>query len=241
MKKLLRVALVGSAGRMGQTVAFVAGSESVEIVRRMDQGDKIDFRGADAVIDFSDPDVAEPICEAALQEHTPLVIGTTGHSIEQIRTIEAAAKKLPVVLAANFSVGVNALFWLAEHAGGILGDDFDLEIVEMHHRLKKDAPSGTAKTLAKILQQMRHRSELRHGREGMCGERNRSEIGIHALRGGDVIGDHTVIFAGDGERIELTHRAGSREAFARGALRAARWIIGKGPDLYSMRDVLELR
>ena len=241
MKKALRVTLVGAAGRMGQAIIAVANSESAEIISKLDQGDEIRSAGADVLVDFSQPDVANAVCEAGLKSNTPLVIGTTGHSVEQRKTIESASKKLPIVLASNFSVGVNALFWLTEEAARILGDSFDLEIVEMHHRLKKDAPSGTARTLAEILQRQRKTTQLRHGREGMVGERDPFEIGIHAVRGGDIVGDHTVILAGSGERLELTHRAASRETFARGALRAAHWVIGKEPGLYDMRNVLGLK
>ena|SRR5437660_920473 len=241
MKKALRVTLVGAAGRMGQAIIAVANSESAEIISKLDQGDEIRSAGADVLVDFSQPDVANAVCEAGLKSNTPLVIGTTGHSVEQRKAIESASKKLPIVLASNFSVGVNALFWLTEEAARILGDSFDLEIVEMHHRLKKDAPSGTARTLAEILQRQRKTTQLRHGREGMVGERDPFEIGIHAVRGGDIVGDHTVILAGSGERLELTHRAASRETFARGALRAAHWVIGKEPGLYDMRNVLGLK
>ena len=240
MKKHLRVAVVGAAGRMGQTIIAVANTESVEIVSKLDQGDEIASAGADVVIDFSQADAADAVCEAGLKTSTPLVIGTTGHTAEQREAIESAAKKVPIVFASNFSVGVNALFWLTEQAARVLGDGFDLEIVEMHHRLKKDAPSGTAKTLAEIVQRERKITQVRHGREGMLGERDPSEIGIHAIRGGDVVGEHTVIFAGSAERLELTHRAASRETFARGALRAAHWVKGKSPGLYDMRDVLGL-
>jgi 4-hydroxy-tetrahydrodipicolinate reductase len=140
-------------------------------------------------------------------------------------------------------VGVNALFWLTRKAAQMLGEDFDLEIVEAHHRLKKDAPSGTAKKLAEILcdeRKLDYAKNVRHGREGLIGERPAKEIGVHSIRGGDVVGDHTVTFAGRGERLELTHEASSRETFAGGALRAARWIVGKPPGLYSMEDVLGL-
>jgi len=234
----LRIALVGANGRMGQAISEIAESESVEIVARMDLGDEITSANAEVLIDFSSATTAEAICDAAMKSTAALVIGTTGHSAKEKQAIETASKKIPVVLASNFSVGVNALFALTEQAAKILGDDFDLEIVEVHHRMKKDAPSGTAKTLSEILQRARKTKNLRHGREGMIGERERSEIGIHSVRGGDVVGDHSVIFAGQGERIELTHRASSRETFARGALRAARWIIGKPGGLYDMRDVL---
>jgi 4-hydroxy-tetrahydrodipicolinate reductase len=157
--------------------------------------------------------------------------------------IDEASKSLPVVLSPNFSVGVNALFWLARKAAQLLGEDFDLEVIEAHHRLKKDAPSGTAKKLAEILCEERkldYAKNVRHGREGLIGERPGKEIGVHSIRGGDVVGDHTVTFAGRGERLELTHKASSRETFAGGALRAARWIVGKPPGLYSMEDVLGL-
>jgi 4-hydroxy-tetrahydrodipicolinate reductase len=234
----LRIALVGANGRMGQAISEIAERESVEIVARMDLGDEITSANAEVLIDFSSATAAAAICGAAMKSSTGLVIGTTGHSAKEKQVIETASKKIPVVLASNFSVGVNALFAMTEQAAKILGDDFDLEIVELHHRMKKDAPSGTAKTLSEILQRARKTKKLRHGREGMIGERERSEIGIHSVRGGDVVGDHTVIFAGQGERVELTHRASSRETFARGALRAARWVIGKPAGLYDMRDVL---
>ena len=219
----IRVALIGAAGRMGETIIGVAKGEGVEIVARIDLGDPLAFADAEVAIDFSHADVAASICEVAIKSKTPLVIGTTAHSAKQRDDIVAASKQIPVVLASNFSVGVNALFALTENAAKILGDDFDLEIVEAHHRMKKDAPSGTAKTLAEILQRARQTKTLRHGREG-----------------GDVVGDHTVIFAGQGERLELTHRASSRETFARGAIRAARWVLGKSPGLYDMRDVIGL-
>ena len=146
--------------------------------------------------------------------------------------------------ASNYSTGVNTLFWLTRKAAEILGPDFDLEVVEMHHRLKKDAPSGTATTLLEILGSVRDvqlKDALRHGRQGITGERTRSEIGVHAVRGGDVVGDHTVIFAGDGERVELTHKASSRDTFANGALRAAEWVAGRAPGLYDMQHVLGLK
>lgn len=236
----LRIALVGAAGRMGQAIASLAASENAEIVAKSDLGDRITSANADVLIDFSSAAATETVCDTAMKSSTALVIGTTGHSAKEKQAIGTAAQKIPVVFASNFSVGVNALFALTERAAKILGDDFDLEIVEVHHRMKKDAPSGTAKTLAGILQRARQTKNLRHGREGISGEREKSEIGIHSVRGGDVVGDHTVIFAGQGERVELTHRASSRETFARGALRAARWVIGKSPGLYDMRDVLGL-
>src|SRR5262249_5607316 len=240
MSNKLRIALVGAAGRMGQAIICVANDEGFEVVARIVLGDQLAFAGCGEGVGFSHADSAPSICEAAIKSKTPLVIGTTGHSAKQRDEITAASKQIPVVLASNFSVGVNALFALTENAAKILGDDFDLEIVETHHRMKKDAPSGTATTLAEILQRCRQTKNLRHGRKGMVGERGRSEIGIHSVRGGDVVGDHSVIFAGQSERLELTHRASSRETFARGAIRAARWVIGKSPGLYDMRDILGL-
>jgi 4-hydroxy-tetrahydrodipicolinate reductase len=240
MSELLRIALVGAAGRMGRAISDIAISENTEVIAKLELGDSIVTRNADVLIDFSSATAAKAVCAAAVKSRIPLVIGTTGHSHEQKRVIEEAARENPIVFASNFSVGVNTLFSLAEHAAKIVGENFDVEIIETHHRMKKDAPSGTAKTLVEILQQVRPAEKILHGREGMVGERSKSEIGIHSVRGGDVVGDHTVIFAGDGERLELTHRASSRETFARGALRAARWIIGKPAGLYSMRDVLGL-
>ncbi|MDB6020419.1 MAG: Dihydrodipicolinate reductase, partial [Pedosphaera sp.] len=158
--------------------------------------------------------------------------------------ITSVKSKIPMVMASNYSTGVNTLFWLTRRAAEILGPDFDLEVVEMHHRLKKDAPSGTAATLAEILANVRKQQlaeVIRHGRQGIVGERTTAEIGMHALRGGDVVGDHTVIFAASGERVELTHKASSRETFANGALRAAQWVVKQTPGLYDMQDVLGLR
>ena len=236
----LRVALIGANGRMGQAIIGLARSEGVEVVAKIDLGDQLAFADADVAVDFSHADATASICEVATKSKTPLVVGTTGHSAKQRDDIVAASKQIPVVLASNFSVGVNALFALTENAAKILGDDFDLEIVEAHHRMKKDAPSGTAKTLAEILQRARETKIIRYGRQGIVGERDKSEIGIHSVRGGDLVGDHVVIFAGQGERLELAHRASSRDTFARGALRAARWLNGKSPGLYNMREVLGL-
>lgn len=245
MKPPLRVLLVGAKGRMGQAIAAAAEGAGAEIVAGLDQGDDLakEIGRCDVVIDFSHPSATEPVSRACLGATKPLVIGTTGHSREERALIEASAKSLAVVLSPNFSVGVNALFWLSREAARMLGEDFDLEIVETHHRLKKDAPSGTAKKLAEILCEVRkldYATNARHGREGLIGERPPKEIGVHSVRAGDVVGDHTVTFGGPGERLELTHKASSRDTFAGGALRAARWIVGKPPGLYSMEDVLGL-
>lgn len=228
---------------MGQAIAEAASKqEGIEIAARCDLGNPIEqaIANCDVVIDFSHADATEQTCAACLTSDKPLVIGTTGQSSEQLRAIAEAAKSIPVLLASNFSAGVNTLFWLTRKAAELLGDSFDVEIVETHHRLKKDAPSGTAKRLGQILVEARgfEEKDFAHGREGMVGERPAGEIGIHSIRAGDVVGDHTVIFAAAGERLELTHKASSRETFALGALRAARWIIGRPARLYDMEDVL---
>ena len=228
---------------MGKTIAnLIKGEPDMEITAACDLGDAIEpaMERCDVAIDFSAADAIDEICRAALVYGRPLVIGTTGHSAIQRQLIEKAAQSLAVVLASNFSVGVNTLFSLTRKAAQLLGPEFDVEIIEMHHSMKKDAPSGTAKTLATIVQETRKSAKLRYGREGDLGKRDPAEIGIHSIRGGDVVGDHTIVFAGPGERVELTHRAASRDTFARGALRAARWILGKPARLYSMQDVLAL-
>lgn len=226
--KSVRALLIGSAGRMGQTIVDLAKrDDKIDIVALCDQGDPIDpaMIDADVAIDFSHADAIDEICRAALKHGKPLVIGTTAHSPEQRKKIEATAQSVPIVFASNFSVGVNTLFALTRKAAELLGREFNLEIVETHHVKKKDAPSGTAKTLAEILK--------------TAGKIDK-EIPIQSIRQGDVVGEHTVIFAEPGERLELTHRAASREIFAKGALRAAQWVVGKSPGLYSMQDVLGL-
>jgi 4-hydroxy-tetrahydrodipicolinate reductase len=222
----VRVLLIGAAGRMGKTVFDLARSDrEIDIAAQCDLGDSIEpaMKNCDVAIDFSQADSIDEICRAALQRGKSLVIGTTGHSQQQRRMIEETAHSVPIVLASNFSVGVTVLFWLTQKAAELLGSDFNPEIVETHHKMKKDAPSGTAKTLAEILKAVRH-----------------SEIPIESIREGDIVGEHTVIFGGPGERLELTHRAANRGIFALGALRAAKWIVDKPPALYSMQDVLGL-
>jgi 4-hydroxy-tetrahydrodipicolinate reductase len=224
----VRVVLVGAAGRMGKTIVDLAKDDpKIDIVARCDLGDSIEsaVKNCDVVIDFSHADAIDEICRAALHHRKSLVIGTTGHSPEQRSIIEGTAQSLPIVFASNFSVGVNVLFWLTRRVGELLSRDFDAEIVETHHKTKKDAPSGTAKTLGEVLK---------------VAQKNENEIPIQSIREGDVVGEHTVIFSGTGERLELTHRAASREIFARGALRAAEWIINQPPGLYTMQDVLGL-
>ena len=229
MKKPVRVLLIGSKGRMGKTIVGLARNDpNLDIVAQCDLGDAIELamRNCDVAIDFSQADAIDEICRAASQHRKSLVIGTTGHSAAQRQLIENSARLLPVVFASNFSVGVNVLFVLTRDAAKFLGREFSPEIVEKHHTMKKDAPSGTAKALAEILKQARNADD---------------RIPIQSIREGDVVGDHTVIFSGPGERLELMHRASSREIFARGALRAAQWIVGKPPGLYSMEAVLGLK
>jgi len=248
MSTPLRLLINGSSGRMGQTIIECAKADpsAFTVVAEIDEGD--DLAAAvpkcDAVIDFSHHNIIEPVLVRCLDQKKTLVIGTTGHTDGQVAAIRHAAAHIPIVFAPNFSVGVNTLFWLTRKAAEILGPSFDLEVVEMHHRLKKDSPSGTAKRLAEILADVRalqYNDDVRHGRFGIVGERTSAEIGMHAVRGGDVVGDHTVIFAANGERVELTHKASSRETFARGSIRAAAWAHGKPAGLYDMQDVLGLK
>ena len=222
----VRVMQIGAGGRMGKTVCELAQNDpDLLVVAQCDLGDSIEpaMKKSDVAIDFSQPDSVDEICRAALQHGKSLVIGTTGHSPQQRKTIEETAHSVPIVLASNFSVGVNVLCWLTQKAAELLGSGFNPEIVETHHKMKKDAPSGTAKTLAEILKAVRN-----------------SEIPIQSIREGNVVGEHTVFFGGPGERLELTHRAANRGIFALGALRAAKWIVHKPPGLYSMQDVLGL-
>jgi 4-hydroxy-tetrahydrodipicolinate reductase len=243
----MKIVITGSKGRMGQTLLTCAArNPEVQVVGQIDQGDDLKsvIDSAEVVIDFSSHNATVPIAELCAQRQKPLVIGTTGHSETDKSRIVATAEQIPIVWASNFSTGVNTLFWLTRKAAEILGAGFDLEVVEMHHRTKKDAPSGTAATLAEILAEVRNQQlskVIRHGRAGITGERTSAEIGMHSLRGGDVVGDHTVIFAANGERLELTHKAASREAFANGAVRAAQWVLKQKPGLYDMQHVLGLR
>jgi 4-hydroxy-tetrahydrodipicolinate reductase len=232
---------------MGQAlISCAARDPELEVTARVDESDAFAPALAlcDAVIDFTHAPVTVGVTEACVAAGKPLVIGTTGHDDAQRAAITAGAAHIPIVFAPNFSIGVNTLFWLTRKATEILGPEFDLEVVEMHHRLKKDSPSGTARRLAEILAEVReldYAKDVRHGREGMVGERTPVEIGMHAIRGGDVVGDHTVIYANVGERVELTHKASSRDTFANGALRAAKWAFTRGPGLYDTQDVLGLR
>jgi 4-hydroxy-tetrahydrodipicolinate reductase len=244
---MTKIIITGSKGRMGRAlVACAPQHHGLEITGQVDQGDDLGAvigRG-DVVIDFSSHTATPAITELCAHHQKAMVIGTTGHSDADRSRITKFSAQIPMVLSSNFSTGVNALFWLTRRAAEILGPGYDLEIVEMHHRLKRDAPSGTAKTLAVILAEVRKQQldkVARHGRVGIVGERTGEEIGIHSVRGGDVVGDHTVIFANTGERVELTHKASSRDTFANGALRAALWVVDQKPGLYDMGDVLGLK
>ena len=244
---MTKVIITGSKGRMGRALLACAPQHrEIEVVGQVDQGDDLHavIERADVVIDFSSHTATTAIAELCSSLGKAMVVGTTGHDETEKSRITHHASRIPMVLSSNYSTGVNTLFWLTRKAAEILGPGYDLEIVEMHHRLKKDAPSGTAKSLAEILAAVRQQQlakVARHGREGIVGERTAEEIGIHSVRGGDVVGDHTVVFATPGERVELTHKASSRETFAYGALRAALWVVQQKPGLYDMQDVLGLK
>ncbi|MFN3544351.1 MAG: 4-hydroxy-tetrahydrodipicolinate reductase [Thiobacillus sp.] len=200
--------------------------------------------GAHALIDFTRPEATFGYLDACVAAKVPLVIGTTGFDDAGKARIAAAAQQIPVVFAPNMSVGVNLLMKLAELAAQVLRDGYDIEIIEAHHRHKVDAPSGTALGLGQAVARAIDRdlaSCAVYGREGVTGERDPKTIGFATVRGGDIVGDHTLLFAGIGERVELTHKASSRATFAQGALRAAKWLQGRGPGLYDMRDVLNLK
>ena len=230
---------------MGRALIDAAASLGLSVAAAVDVGDDLTsaVSKADVVVDFSFHAATADVINIAVAQKKPLVIGTTGHTAETKAQLATCAGAIPCVWAGNYSVGVNLLFALTRRAASVLGSDYDTEVIEMHHRFKKDAPSGTAARLLEIILEERKlsASALRHGREGITGERQPTEVGVHALRGGDVVGDHTVMFAAMGERLELTHRASDRGIFARGALRAAQWVVGQSPGVYDMQDVLGLK
>ena len=264
---MIRLVMAGAAGRMGKTILQLASRDKAfKIVGGLEErghavldqdlgliighdlmGVKVTqdatatLKNADILIDFSHFTALPENLKAAVRTHTAYVIGTTGIPEDMLRQIKSASRKIPIVQSPNMSVGVNLLFKLAALAGKVLDESYDLEITEIHHRMKKDAPSGTAMKLLEILLEARGRDmkkDVIYGREGETGAREKGKIGVFALRGGDVVGDHTVSFYGDGERIELVHKASSREAFARGALLAAKFLAKRKPGLYHMRQVL---
>ena len=239
---LILTAAVEHAGsaRLGQDAGQVAGVEpnGVTITGALPEA------GTAAVwIDFSSPASTAASARTAAERGAALVVGTTGVSIEGKQALAEASRLVPVVFAPNTSVGVTVLLKLVADAARLLGPDYDLEIVETHHRMKRDAPSGTALRLGQALAEATGRDlgrDARYDRHGDVGPRTRAEIGLQTVRGGDVVGDHTVYFLGDGERVEITHRASTRETFARGAVRAALWVRDRVHGLYDMRDVLGL-
>ncbi|MDB6093380.1 MAG: Dihydrodipicolinate reductase [Verrucomicrobia bacterium] len=241
----IRILINGAKGRMGHALITTSGELGIEVAAAIDAGDDLSsvITKADVIVDFSSPAATKSVLDQAIANKKAVVIGTTGHSAADKKELLVLAGKIPCVWAGNFSVGVNLLFALTRRAAGILGSDYDAEVVEMHHRFKKDAPSGTAARLLEIILEERKLTAdaLRHGRKGITGERQPTEVGIHALRGGDVVGDHTVMFAALGERLELTHRASDRGIFARGALRAAQWVGNQPAGVYDMQDVLGLK
>lgn len=257
----MKVAIAGAGGKMGRAlIDAVAADSSLTLALALDAAgspavgqsvggvtiaaDLAALSYADALIDFTRPDGTMAHLEACLKQSKLLVIGTTGFSDAQLKAIEAGSKRIPIVMAPNFAVGVNVLFKLAGDAAKALGDDFDVEIIEAHHKHKVDAPSGTALRLGEIVAKALARDLGKvavHGREGDTGERGAKAIGFHAIRGGDIVGEHTVMFAGAGERVELTIRSQSRMTYAGGALRAAKWLKGKPPGLYGMFDVLGMK
>lgn len=245
---MLDLLITGKSGRMGQALQIAADENTaVRLAATHDAGENLDSAAAKArcIIDFTVHHFTREVVDAALKHNLSLVIGTTGHTDAERGHIREASKTIPIVFASNYSVGVNTLFWLTRHAARILTQDrFDIEVVEMHHRHKIDSPSGTARTLLEILNEetgTSYEKDISHGRLGNIGPRPPREIGMHTLRGGDVVGDHTVIFSADGERVELSHKASSRLTFAAGAVRAAVWLQDQHPGLYDMQDVLGLK
>ncbi len=255
------IAILGASGRMGRTLIQTALSmPAVQLSAAIDRWDSPELgedvgsgvtlahdlsaaTAFDVVVDFSSPEATISALEVCRRQKKAMVIGTTGFSPEQKKKIEAAAREIPICLSANFSVGVNVVLKLLEQAAHTLGDAYEVEIIEAHHRQKTDAPSGTALRMGEIIAQALNR-DLKavavYGREGQTGARDRKAIGFATVRGGDVIGDHTVLFLGEGEQVEIAHKATSRSNFALGALRAACWLNGKKPGFYSMQDVLGL-
>lgn len=234
----------GAKGRMGAAILATARERGLEIAGEVDQGDPLDhLEGADVILDFSFHEATLPLLDWAVGRRIPVVIGTTGFSDEEETAIRDFAKRLPIVMAGNYSVGVNVLLFLTRLAAETLGAEYHPEIIEAHHALKMDAPSGTACNLTDAVLEGRDwsRKEVIHGREGITGERPDRQVGVHAIRGGGIIGDHQVIFSGPSERVELVHRAGDRSIFAQGALRAGQWLLSRPtPGIYSMQDVLGL-
>ncbi len=228
--------------KMGQDAGYVAGCGDLGVMI----GDSLEaaLANADLLIDFTFPQVSLRNAAVCARLGKAMIVGSTGFTPDERKQLDGYAEKAPIVFAPNMSVGVNVCFKLLKDLAKTLGDGFDVEIVELHHNKKKDSPSGTAVRMGEVVAEAlgRDYNEVaNYHREGMCGERSGEEIGMQTVRGGDIVGEHTVYFIGMGERIELTHRAMSRDMFARGAIRAAGWIKGKAPGIYDMQDVLDLK
>jgi 4-hydroxy-tetrahydrodipicolinate reductase len=252
---MIKVVVCGASGRMGQTIGRLVNEAGdlelvggvnlkpgsffgVEIVETNNAEALLKKTKADVLIDFTVANAAVENVKMAARNNVALVVGTTGFTPEQRRDMETAIKgHVPAVISSNFSVGVNIFWQLIRDAGRLL-KDYDIEVLEAHHRNKKDAPSGTAKTILQILDEEAGTRQKMYGREGMTERKN--EIGVHVIRGGDIVGDHKVMFSKNFETIELSHRAYDRSVFATGALHATRWVVGKKPGIYGMNDVLEL-
>jgi 4-hydroxy-tetrahydrodipicolinate reductase len=253
---MIKVVVCGASGRMGQTIGRMVNESSdlelvgginlkpgsffgAEIVETKNAESFIKKTKADVLIDFTIAAAAVENVKMAARNNVALVVGTTGFTIEQRSAMEKAIhNNVPAVISSNFSVGVN-IFWQLVRESGKLLKDYDIEVFEAHHRNKKDAPSGTAKTILQILEEEVGPRQKQYGREGMTERKN--EIGVHVVRGGDIVGDHKVMFSKNFETIELSHRAYDRSVFASGALRAAQWVVGKNPGIYGMSDVLNLK
>ena len=247
----MKIIICGICGKMGENLLDLLATDEAEVVCGVDIGsnDKVkvpvyrsfeDIREkADVIIDFSSPAALKGEMEWALKHDIPVVLASTGYSGEQLKYIDECAKKIPVFKTANFSLGVNLLVKLVKEAAEVLGEKFDIEIIEKHHNKKADAPSGTALMLADGANSVfDNKKEYMNGREGNVGRRG-NEIGIHAVRGGTIVGEHEVVFAGEDEIISLSHSARSKKVFAAGAIKAAKWIVGKPAGKYDMTDILE--
>jgi len=243
----IRCAVAGKNGRMGKMlIEAVEAAADAELAAAFDIGDDPEtaIAGADCLIDFTRPAGTLGHLEICRRHGVHAVIGTTGFTAEQKKQIEAAAREIPVVFAPNMAIGVNAVFKLLDVAARILDEGYDIEVIEAHHRHKVDAPSGTALRMGEVVAAALGRSLdacAIYGREGHTGERPATQIGFSTIRGGDIVGDHTVLFAGAGERIEITHKSASRMSYALGSLRAARFLQGRKNGLFDMQDVLGLR
>lgn len=227
---------------LGQDAGEIAGCGRVGVPITDDLSALLE--GGEVVIDFSAPEATLNHLRAVAQRRRAMVIGTTGFSTSELDELRVLARQVPCVFSPNMSVGINLIYKVITEMAKTLGDEYDIEVIEAHHRLKKDAPSGTALKIAEVLARAVNRDLNQVGvyeRKGLIGERKKTEIGIQTIRAGDIVGDHTVLFGGMGERIEVTHRASSRDTFARGALRAARWAIRQPPGMYDMMDVLNLK